>query len=197
MYTLYMHTFPNNKKYIGVTKTRLQKRFGKNGNRYTSKQMKNAIDKYGWQNVEHTIIKDNLSYNEAVELEHLYILKYKANDIAFGYNKNKGGAFSENKKSYTHTLTPKRIAWYEQLKNRRRSDIERDNCKKGHLKLLNRFVCQYDLNGELKNKWESNCEIERVLGFDKSLIGRTCKHNENHSKFRTAYGFIWKYEKKD
>ena len=41
-YKVYMHIFPNSKKYIGVTKRALKDRFD-NGNGYRIPPMKNAI----------------------------------------------------------------------------------------------------------------------------------------------------------
>lgn len=61
-YSIYKHTSPSGKSYIGITKQG-KKRFGKDGNGY-KKQRKfyNAIQKYGWDNFKHEIIEDNLSF---------------------------------------------------------------------------------------------------------------------------------------
>lgn len=192
-----MHIFPNNKKYIGVTRNKLDKRFGKNGSQYQAKRIKNAIQKYGWINIKHIILEDKLSYEDAIKLESFYIDMYQTNLKAFGYNKNRGGGFARTQKSYNHILTPKRIAWYNKVRNSKRSKEACESCRKGQLNLLNRYVCQYDLQNQLVKKWDSNCQIQRELGFNKTFIGKTCKYNINNTKYRTAYGFIWRYEKKD
>ena len=51
-----------------------------------------AINKYGWENFEPKILKDNLTRNEANEFEKEMIAKYKTTDPKYGYNISKGGA---------------------------------------------------------------------------------------------------------
>ena len=65
-YFVYKHTFPNNKVYIGITQQQPEKRW-KNGLGYDSHQeiMKRAIKKYGWNNIKHDILFQNLSKDEA------------------------------------------------------------------------------------------------------------------------------------
>lgn len=82
----------NGKVYIGITSRDLKIRSGKNGNRYNkSPHFWKAIQKYGWDNFEHIILVDNLTKEEACELEKKYISKYKSNDKNFGYNCSLGG----------------------------------------------------------------------------------------------------------
>lgn len=45
-----------------------------------------AIEKYGWDNFEHLVLKKVLSSDEADFYEKFYIKKYKSNDPKFGYN---------------------------------------------------------------------------------------------------------------
>lgn len=49
-------------------------------------------------------------------------------------------------------------------------------------------VLQYDLDGNLIKEWPSVSEIERKLGF--YHISCCCL-----GKYKTAYGYIWKYKK--
>ena len=48
MYSVYIHTFPNDKKYIGITSWKPELRWGANGANYKNPYMVNAIKKYGW-----------------------------------------------------------------------------------------------------------------------------------------------------
>ena len=65
MYTVYKHTSPSGKCYIGITcmspKRRWRRGKGYKDNIYFS----NAINKYGWDNFEHLILEENLTSNEA------------------------------------------------------------------------------------------------------------------------------------
>lgn len=90
-YKVYMHTCPNNKKYIGITYC-VEQRWGKNGYGYrNSRLFSRAIKKYGWDNIKHEILYDNLSLNEAMQKEIELIAKYKTNDNKYGYNISLGG----------------------------------------------------------------------------------------------------------
>lgn len=90
-YTVYKHTAPNGKVYIGVTKQEVSRRwkngFGYSDNEYFFK----AIKKYGWNNFKHEIICEELNKEEAEQKEIELIAKYKSNNKQFGYNIYCGG----------------------------------------------------------------------------------------------------------
>ncbi len=88
---LYIHTTPNNKKYIGITSRSLSKRWRK-GNGYIGCSLfYNAIIKYGWDNIKHEILFDGLTETEAKKLEIELITKHRTNDRKYGYNITSGG----------------------------------------------------------------------------------------------------------
>lgn len=89
----------NNKKYVGITEQKVENRW-RNGNGYKNGYFKNAIKKYGWNNFEHIVLKDNLSQYEAEELEIYYISIWNLTDKSFGYNLCNGGNTSDG---YKHT----------------------------------------------------------------------------------------------
>lgn len=69
MYTVYMHTCPNGKVYIGITNRSPLSRWN-NGNGYKNNaHFFNAILKYGWSNIAHEILYDGLSEQEACDAE--------------------------------------------------------------------------------------------------------------------------------
>lgn len=89
-YTVYMHVFPNGKKYIGITGQPLNKRFGSNGIGYKRcPKVYKAIKKYGWENVEHIVLAEGLAKEEAEEIEIKLIKKH--NTTVEGYNIEHGG----------------------------------------------------------------------------------------------------------
>lgn len=108
MYTVYMHTCPNGKVYIGITNRNPLSRWN-NGNGYKNNaHFFNAIQKYGWGNITHEILYDGLSEYEACEAEKRLIEKYDSSNPTKGYNNTLGGEhgkFSEESKkrmSATH-----------------------------------------------------------------------------------------------
>lgn len=100
MWIVYKHTFPNGKVYIGITGQKTYKRW-KYGKGYTTLIMQNAIQKYGWNNVIHEILFDNLTQEEAELKEVELIKKYRSNEYEYGYNLATGGGVNCG---YKHTV---------------------------------------------------------------------------------------------
>lgn len=94
-YLVYKHTCPNGKTYIGITKsgTYVRWKFGKGY--IKQKLFYKAIQKYGWNNIKHEVIYENLSKEEACEKEIELICYYKSNQREFGYNLTSGGETGE------------------------------------------------------------------------------------------------------
>lgn len=89
MYTVYKHTTPSNKFYFGITNsTNLNKRWANGLGYRTQKVFFRAIVKYGWDNIKHEVVKDNLSLDEAKSLEIFLIEKYRTDVSKFGHNSN-------------------------------------------------------------------------------------------------------------
>ena len=98
-YCVYKHTFPNGKVYIGITCMKPEHRWKKNGKGYLEKKNDNycqplmayAVLKYGWKNVKHEILFENLTKEEAEQKEIELISYYKSNQKEYGYNISNGG----------------------------------------------------------------------------------------------------------
>ena len=92
-YCLYAHRFPNGKIYFGITSQNPKYRW-KNGNGYSqSSRMKNALAKYGWDNVEHLILATRMDKKKAEFQEIRMIRLFNTNNDKFGYNDCLGGFF--------------------------------------------------------------------------------------------------------
>ena len=91
MYTVYMHKFPNGKVYVGITKNSIYTRWA-NGQGYKhNKRMTNAIKRYGWENISHIIIAENISKEQACKLEIEKIKEFDSTNEQKGYNYSTGG----------------------------------------------------------------------------------------------------------
>ena len=87
-YSVYCHTFPNGKRYIGITNN-AENRW-RNGDGYKhQKKIWNAIVKYGWDNIRHEILIDGITKEKAQELEKKLIAEFDS--IKNGYNVSAGG----------------------------------------------------------------------------------------------------------
>lgn len=99
-YVVYCHQFPNGKRYIGITHQAVEYRW-EHGKGYRNQPLVyRAVTKYGWDNIQHKILAEDLTKQEACELEKFYIAKYNTQDNRFGYNLTAGG---EGHTGYTPT----------------------------------------------------------------------------------------------
>ena len=100
-YCVYIHiNLINNKKYVGITKTSLTKRWGLNGKEYLRKNkdgtykqpiFARAIEKYGWNNFYHDVFASNVNKEQACKLEIMLIQILRTYDSRYGYNIQLGG----------------------------------------------------------------------------------------------------------
>ena len=96
-YTVYKHTTPSNKVYIGITSQNNISRRWQNGFGYkNNKHFFNAIIKYGWENIKHEILYTNLTKEQACDIEIQLINAYQSNKSKFGYNQSNGGEYGRN-----------------------------------------------------------------------------------------------------
>ena len=111
-YCVYMHICPNNKKYIGMTKD-IKARW-QYGNGYRDNiDFYESIKLYNWKNIEHLIIADSLTKEEAEELEEQLILEHKTYDSNYGYNKYIGNKWTEERKNeYSEKFSGENAYWY-------------------------------------------------------------------------------------
>ena len=176
MYKVYMHTFPNGKKYIGITKQELKARFD-NGNGYKNNPMKGAIKKYGWGNIKHDLLFDNLTKEQA-ELKEIELISfYKTTNIKFGYNLSKGGKGANGYK-HSEETKQKMSNWHkgkklsketkEKIGISHRSDLSEKMF--GRLKALS----PTHINGKLFWVCICSCGNKTIVRRDHLVEGRVC-----------------------
>lgn len=78
----------NNKKYFGVTSLSVEERT--KGFKNYRGRIKQDIAKYGKDNFKVDTLYSNINREEALKLEHDLIIKYKTNNIEYGYNITSG-----------------------------------------------------------------------------------------------------------
>lgn len=89
VYKVYVLTFPDNRKYIGMTRQPIKRRW--KATEYKSQAMKEAIAEQGWDNITKEVVAENLSLEQAGKLEVELIEKFKTLDRNYGFNATKGG----------------------------------------------------------------------------------------------------------
>jgi group I intron endonuclease len=95
-YTVYMHKTPSGKVYIGITKRDPEARWQNGYGYWNNPHFKKAILKYGWDNIQHKILFDNVSKEKACQIEIELIREYKSTDPTYGYNHSIGGSCGSN-----------------------------------------------------------------------------------------------------
>lgn len=140
MYTVYKHTSPSGKVYIGVTKQNPPSKRWLGGKGYrTQEKFYRAIQKYGWKNFTHEILFQCDTQEEAGEKEREYIKQYNSTNNQFGYNVEKGGNYKSEvseetiRKSKKSRSTPEYKAKISAINARRWADPE------AHRKMSERF----------------------------------------------------------
>lgn len=219
-YTVYMHICPNNKKYIGITKLKPNERW-KNGKSYKNCVLFNrAIQKYGWENIEHIILFKKLSKEEAEEKEVLLIKEYKTNNNKYGYNIESGGhvnCVSDETKKKISEATKKAMQRPEikrkmsiaqrnrisPLKGRKLSDEHKEKLRISHIgKGIGKRTEKQKENMRKNNKRKKKIlcvETKEVFesineaGRQTGIDYRNIHRSCNNGKF--AGGYHWKYYK--
>lgn len=90
-YIVYVLEFPNNKYYVGMTQQNPKRRWKAGAGYNKCQPVKQAIYEFGWKNVKHIILQQNLSKQQAEYYEQYYIKQYQSNNIQFGFNLTSGG----------------------------------------------------------------------------------------------------------
>lgn len=90
-WSIYIHTCPNGKRYIGITSRNCEDGWRKGHGYRNNKHFYSAILKYGWDNIVHEVLATDLSKETAFQCETSLIAFYKSDNPIYGYNHSKGG----------------------------------------------------------------------------------------------------------
>lgn len=185
-YTVYMHIFPNGKRYIGITKQNPpDKRWCRGSGYYGQPKMKRAIKKYKWRNIRHMILASDLTHNQASELEQQLIKEYDS--IRNGYNITKGG--EGGSLGAKHTLESKAKISAAMKGNTNASKHSFDEYRKTVGAWNCRKVQALDIEtGYPVYTFRSVLAGANFLGRAASFIHKKIKHGDG-----IAYGFRWRY----
>lgn len=133
--TVYKHTSPDGKVYIGITKADPDKRFN-NGNGYKENELFfQDIKKYGWESFNHELLAVGLTVEEACHMEIELIREYDSTNPEKGYNMQDGGMYMSVERRLR-----KRLFLAEQK--------DRDDKRKSYFQLLS--SCYKESSNELR-----------------------------------------------
>ena len=86
MYSIYVHIFPDGKKYVGSTSLDVEKRWQSGRGYKDQKEMSKAIKSVGWNNIQHKVLETVEDKKIALKREEYYTLLFRSNEPEFGYN---------------------------------------------------------------------------------------------------------------
>lgn len=196
-YNVYMHKLKkDNRKYIGITKQKVKKRW-QNGLGYKhSTYFYNAIQKYGWDNFEHIILYDNLTKKEAENKEKELIELYKTTKKGYGFNINEGG-FSpiitkQQKLKISKTEKGKKVS--QETKEKLSKNIKKyyeingttENMKKYYKSVTKPVLCI-----ETGKIYYGSKKLKEE-GFNPALVNLVCNY-----KRKTTSNYHWKFYYKE
>ena len=206
MYTVYMHTSPDGKRYVGMTAKTPEQRWR---NKYhNNEKFSKAIKKYGWNNFSHDVLFENLSKEDAEKIEKALIKKYdtanpaKGYNIALGGHGNSGYHHSEETKSkirksltgiqHTDERKAKQSA---ATRNKWRNPEYRLQMVAAHIgknrgkdNATSKRIRQLSLTGEIIKEFDALADAERELGINHRMISDCCRGRQ-----KTCKGFKWEY----
>ena len=164
-FTVYKHTTPSGKVYIGITSVDVKDRWmSGHGYRHNS-YFENAIKKYGWNNIKHEILLTELSKDEAENAEIELIKQFNSNDRKYGYNIESGGnsqgrMSEETKDKIRKSRTGRKASLETRMKisnNSKRENLSQETLLKMSIAKKGRKL------SESKKKKISNAGIGRIV----------------------------------
>lgn len=175
-WTVYCHISQDGKRYFGITSQTLQQRW-RNGNGYKKGYFHNAIEKYGWDSFEHIIIAENLSENDAKEMEKSLIKKYKSNNEYYGYNLTSGGDGTVG------------VSLYDRISKEKAEEIN----KKKSIAMTGRYITKVIciITGEL---FDGITEASEKYGINHAHIINVCQGKRiTCGKLEDGTKLSWRY----
>lgn len=186
---VYMHiNKTNGKKYIGQTCQNPKRRWANGFGYIESPRFWNAIQKYGWDNFEHIIVKQNLSIKEADLLEEELIAKFNTTSDKYGYNLQSGGMnklHSEETKRKMSEIHKGRVQTEE---SKRKMSVTRKGMYIGKNNPKAHPIVQLTLDNIFIKNWDYISEAANHFGVNEASIRGCCAGKQN-----TSCGYKWMY----
>lgn len=212
MYTVYKHTTPSGKVYIGITCQKPYERW-ENGKGYKRNHyFYSAIKKYGWENIKHEILFSNLTKEEAEAKEIELISFYDSANKEKGYNLRQGGSLTSFSEDVIEKMRLSHIGKKlpEEQKRKISAALKGRKTSKGMLGRKHTEETRQKMSESAKGihgmSGSKNPRAKRVMNINTGEIFETMneackKYNLNHScvvkscnsDYLKSGGFRWKY----
>ena len=128
-YCVYKHTCPNGKVYIGMTGQKPEVRFGRGSGYQNNPHFYRAIKKFGWDQIEHSILQRDLDRETAMAIERELIAEYRSSDRQYGYNMTYGGESGPKLTDYVKKDISEKLKLYYSIPENREKAVRRSTGK--------------------------------------------------------------------
>lgn len=201
MACVYKHTFPNGAIYIGITDMKPEDRWLNGWGYKTCPLMFNAILKYGWDNVKHEILLDDLDIETARQIESCQIALHSAiNTILYNIQSIPAQMLAQNNAQYIDTNT---IKLPKSAQHPQNTTIKRTNLKDYIVPLTEKPYYEhsvpidvYTLDGTFICTYPSAKIAAEELGVNHGDLISCCKGVKADGKAKyQVKGYIFRYGK--
>lgn len=217
-WSVYIHTSPSGKKYVGITSQHPERRWLSGHGYRQHKRFMAAIKKYGWGNIDHEVVARGLSKEDAIELERRLISEYDSTSRERGYNCSPGGESgasgivmsreTREKMSKSHSGKKHSKEWNENVSKARVGKTFTEEHKRNVSKAMSekwkdneyRTMMQEAHSGRNSHKAQKVLCVETGEVFE--CIKYACEKYHLHSsavsnvcrgKLKTTGGYHWEY----
>lgn len=196
---VYVHTNKiNGKRYVGVTsKAKPEHRWNSGRGYKENPHFYSAIEKYGWDQFEHTILFDSLTEDEAKDTEKRLISEWNTQDPSHGYNMTSGGdgtpgchPSDETRAKLSNARLRENLSEEtlrrrsEGLKGMKFSEEHKRKIGDGNSKPISMFTKDNDFIRTFKSARDAEVE----LGISHSHISQCC-----YGQRQSAGGYRWAF----
>jgi len=165
-YTVYIHTTPDGRVYIGSTSQPVRKRWNGGHGYRNNRPFWEAIQRYGWENIKHEIIAELVHPLAAAAVEAMLIRLYRSDNPLRGFNRSKSGRGFKGGKHTEET-------------RQRMSESHRRTKERGAVYVLR-------LDGDNLHAYSTITKAAELTGIDPANISKAV-----HGQRKTAGGYEW------
>ena len=118
-YVVYQHVTPDGLYYFGATQN-VERRWSNNGAEYKGTGLYPYIEKYGWENIQHIVLFENQTKENALWIEDFLITTAREDGVCI--NKQRSGLVSKEEgyqQQYREQNKDKIKQYYEENKDKR------------------------------------------------------------------------------
>lgn len=180
-YWVYTHTTPNGMYYIGMSKLQPCKRWDKSAYKEPN-SLAPYIEQFGWENIEHKVLIDGLTKEQAEQWEDHLIQALSMNDLCINKQRS-GGQYRKGKQAYMKQYND------------------------GHKEEIKQYNKQWrEEHKEERKAYHKQHDKQRNSTPERKIYYRVCNYNKYHTPIETPmeakqkylqWGYIPAYIKND